>query len=176
MNFVVKTLSVLLSVIALNVVLPIEAQLFGGTSVVLGKKHYYIETSNQGSFYEAAYSCAQLGMTLASIESKTEFNSLKSFLTNSEIIANVYWLSGISYGPLNTAKPYSWLGTGKPITYWSSDPELTNADQCLKTVTNTFEYAEGTCTESNYYICEKPLEPYCGKYGQCRYTYSSNSN
>lgn len=97
------------------------------------------------------------------------------FLLYIENIANVYWLSGISFGSSSTTAPFSWLGTGKPITYWSSDKVLPGSDKCIQTVTNTFEYAEETCTDSNYYICEKPLEPYCGKYGQCRFTYSSNS-
>lgn len=69
------------------------------------------------------------------------------------------------------------MGTGKPISYWAGT-EITMTDKCLQTATDTFEFAAASdciTEKTNYYICEKPLEPNCGKYGQCRYTYSTKS-
>ncbi|XP_037824942.1 uncharacterized protein LOC119613076 [Lucilia sericata] len=163
MNSFVKILNLSLSMIILNGLLNVEAQ--SGTSVILGSKHYYIETTEQVGFYEAANNCAQLGMSLASLDANTdERKRVYSFLTINEILDSKYWLSGIKTGSTS----YTWLGTGKPL---KAAPTGTAGD-CVAT-TATFENDGQDCTTSHYYICEKPIEPPCGKYGQCRYSFSS---
>ncbi|KAI8119983.1 hypothetical protein FF38_00758 [Lucilia cuprina] len=171
MNSLVKVVSLTLSVIVFNVLLNVEAQ--SGTSVILGNKQYYIETTEQVGFYEASNNCAKLSMTLVSIENKTEHDKLKNFLQISEL-SNDYWLGGNSYGS-SSSPVYSWLGTGKRIGFWPATP-LSTADKCVF-IDSGFTYNDASaCTDDKYYICDKPIEPACGKYGQCRYSFSSYSS
>ena len=86
---------------------------------------------------------------------------------------NTFWLSGTKSG---TDTDWYWLGTGKRITY--SKPDQPEGDApCLSTTATDFEYTyKVTCDKETLYICEKPLMPSCGKYGQCRYRYIANTN
>lgn len=83
MSLMYKILIFALSVILLNALLKVEAQFANGIKVTVGNKQYYIETDDTGNFYEAANACTQLGMTLASIESKAEYKRIFSVLRNS---------------------------------------------------------------------------------------------
>lgn len=77
---VFQIFNLLWCLVVINGLITVKSQALSGISVILGNKHYYIETTNQGNFYEAAHSCAELDMKLASIESKTEFDKLYSIL------------------------------------------------------------------------------------------------
>ncbi|KAM7343478.1 uncharacterized protein ACRADG_010479 [Cochliomyia hominivorax] len=171
MRFIVKFVNLILCVILLNDLLETKAQLNSGISVVLGKKQYYIETTDTGNFYQAAYACAKLGMKLASFEDKsTEQKKLYNVLNLSDISDQQYWLSGISVG--SSSKKFIWLGTGKVST-----TSLEGTDTGCLATDASFNLKVAVCgSDTHYYICEKPLEPYCGILGQCRYTYSTSTN
>ena len=90
-----------------------------------------------------------------------------------DLLENTFWLSGTNSG---TGTDWYWLGTGKRITY-KTPASTAEAGSCLSTTANDFDYADTvTCVTESRYICEKPLMPSCGKYGQCRYRYVANTN
>lgn len=94
MSLIFKILTLSLSVFLFNDLLEVEAQFANGIKFTVGKKQYYVETDDTGNFYQAANACTQLGMTLASIESKAEYKRIYSVLRNSGKygkILNCFW-------------------------------------------------------------------------------------
>lgn len=78
-----KTLTCVFGVIFLKLVLPSQAQLDinrAGTLQVVGNKQYFVEKAAKLNWFKATQICAALNMTLASIESATEQQNLKSLL------------------------------------------------------------------------------------------------
>lgn len=71
-----KFAALILSVIFLQLLLPVNGQ----ASTTIGDKVYYIAVTAKVNWYAANHVCTALGMSLASIESETEWQNLKNFL------------------------------------------------------------------------------------------------
>ncbi|XP_005188676.2 macrophage mannose receptor 1 [Musca domestica] len=141
------------------------------TSKVLNDKEYYVGAFSKVNWYRAAQTCAAHGMTLASIESSAEYESLRNYLREKKLYGNQYWLSGTN---LPASSDYVWLMSGTRLSYtkWATNPSTT-ANQCVRTNDN-FLWVTGACTESHYFICSRPVEPACGVFGRCQFKYNPN--
>ena len=53
-----------------------------GITVDLGDKRYFIITSQTYNWYKANHVCSSKGMSLASLETETEYKNLKDHLYN----------------------------------------------------------------------------------------------
>ncbi|XP_061390182.1 C-type lectin 37Da-like [Musca vetustissima] len=141
-------------------------------TIVLNNKEYYVGVSNKVNWYRAVQTCAAYDMSLASIESNEEYESLRQYLFNNKQWGTQFWLSGTN---LPDRSNYVWLTSGKRISYekWAQSPS-TLANQCVRTNGN-FLWVTGACTDSLYFICSRPVEPACGVFGRCLYTHNPNA-
>lgn len=86
---IVKTKSIpLLTLVLLSVsICFIEASI----TTDIGGKRYLIVTDKSVNWYQANHACTVQGLSLASIETEEEFNSLKRYLLDQGKIINIIW-------------------------------------------------------------------------------------
>ncbi|TMW49773.1 hypothetical protein DOY81_005130, partial [Sarcophaga bullata] len=168
MLLILKSFVLITAVFLSDLLLPSLAQ-EDGLNIRTGNKLYYIELSEQANFFKAAHACATLDMKLANLDTDSDVKRIKAILLLNDLTDNSYWLSGTTYG--NSALTFIDFLTGSKIKFVPSNVTPA-ASQCLSTAASTFVYQNSdACAVAKYFICEKPLVPLCGKYGQCRYRY-----
>lgn len=69
-----------LSIILCSLIFAAKAQSYLTTDI--GDKRYRIVTAQKRNWYQANHACTALGMSLAAIESETEYANLKTYLFN----------------------------------------------------------------------------------------------
>ncbi|TMW49778.1 hypothetical protein DOY81_005135, partial [Sarcophaga bullata] len=141
-----------------------------GITADLGDKRYFIITSQTYNWFKANHVCSSKGMSLASLETETEYKTLKDHLYNKDLLGNGFWLSGNN---LDGTSSYTWLSTGNTFSFtkWATgQPDTATTKNCVKT-DGSFNWITATCTEDAdkaYVICSRPLVPDCGLTGGCK--------
>ncbi|KAI8119981.1 hypothetical protein FF38_00760 [Lucilia cuprina] len=136
-----------------------------GILQIVGEKQYFVEKAVKVNWHKALQSCAKMNMRLASIESSTEQQNIKSLLNSNSALSKQYWISG---NDLSSSRDFVWFGTGESFSYtsWGSGPGGSTSQRCVRTDAN-FNWRRDACSSLQYFICERPLVPACGSSTTC---------
>ncbi|KAK9885677.1 hypothetical protein WA026_012441 [Henosepilachna vigintioctopunctata] len=134
--------------------------------VLLEGKHYYFGTYFKANYFQALQFCADHGMSLLSIESKSENDAIIKHLKQKHGKIDHVWTSGTDLG---LEGEFVWLSTGKHLnfTYFSA-PQPDNAgkiEHCLeiwKLKDANYVWNDIVCSNPYNFICElKECSNFC---------------
>ncbi|XP_002133245.3 C-type lectin 37Db-like [Drosophila pseudoobscura] len=120
----------------------------------VGEKHYFVESKDKLTWYDANERCIRSGLQLATVDSEYKFTELTDFLTSMGYRADWIWIGGFG-------RQGSWLqfGPARPLPYakwYISQPDNLNSENCM----NLYRIGEPwfmndySCRVKLSYICE----------------------
>ncbi|KAH8263442.1 hypothetical protein KR044_009198, partial [Drosophila immigrans] len=123
----------------------------------IGSKYYYIEESEEISWFGAVNKCLQFDGHLVSIENQDELNAIRKKLQPNKD----YW---IDINDLDKEGEFTSIATGRKATYliWKSG-EPSNSDyneHCLELYCDEYHRMnDDTCNKKQLFICELNNQP-----------------
>uniref|UniRef100_A0A8D8MYB1 Macrophage mannose receptor 1 n=1 Tax=Culex pipiens TaxID=7175 RepID=A0A8D8MYB1_CULPI len=132
-------------------------------AIVNGEKKYHIPVI-KANWFKAVEFCHSLGMQLVTIDSREENDALAKFIQSTDKfneLKNEFWIGG---SDLSEEGTFSWLGTGKLVTYanWSvNEPNNYHGiEDCMQLVYTPmygqlWTWNDNICKKGHFYfICE----------------------
>ncbi|XP_011180433.2 perlucin [Zeugodacus cucurbitae] len=131
---------------------------------LLRDKTFVVVAYIKANWFKAQEICGYQGLSLGSINSKSENDLLEKYLLNSGLASNneEFWLSG---SKLADNSRWVWFNLGRPISYnrWAAGKpiEVLRNRNCLALLANG-QWSNDRCEAEKYVICETrcPLTSY----------------
>ncbi|XP_034107100.1 C-type lectin 37Db-like [Drosophila albomicans] len=131
----------------------VDCRVVGSPYQLIGSKYYYIERSEEVTWFGALHKCQAIGGHLLSIKNQTEFDAIKSKLE----VEKDYW---IDINDLTKEGEFLSVVTGRNATYfnWHEDEPNNGGDDenCgeLWYVNDEHLMNDDYCLEKEFFICE----------------------
>lgn len=119
------------------------------------------------NWFGATHFCRSINSNLASIETEEEMQAINEYFKAKGLIksgwlksADVYWIGG---NDLSNISSWSWIGTGKPLTFtrWADDqPDKdkrpVGEERCISIWPyKVISWNDLNCLDKTPYICER---------------------
>ncbi|XP_065368433.1 lectin subunit alpha-like [Calliphora vicina] len=126
---------------------------------------YYIESEQKFTWYDGLAKCANMNMSLVTIDTKLKSQEITSLLNDIFGKRIPLWIGGTINGV--NPRQFVWISTGKKFTYtnWANgQPDFAgNNEYCAQTGwTNAMEWNDHVCSNQYGFMCEY------SRYHQCQ--------
>ncbi|XP_059482463.1 uncharacterized protein LOC132200775 [Neocloeon triangulifer] len=137
-----------------------KARLMELTTASNGKKYYFSDTSKAGTWTDANDWCENRGLYLATLKNQIDLDAVHQKTKTLNVNYWWWWVSAKSEG--NGEDPdYRWRdGSKVEENMWAADNYNAQGCVAIRTAKNSSLYSVRCNDNSNYFICELPIECY----------------